>query len=221
MTLAPGANMQFFAGWLRDVREAGSKAPRRDISIEARDAALAIVLRLTLVDTLIFAQDGLQIAVQAEGIVIDELNAGSEPALPSPYRIGVGTTSAADDAQRVLGGNLTTSLLEQRFVKPDGSETIHYVPGATRASRAKLGQVEPSLGVRRWIEDSLQQDPREVYKPVTVRFVDQQTGDVIPFKTFTRALLSRITLINPLALNQGFVTGLVDLELQPETVTVP
>jgi hypothetical protein len=218
MSVADPAAVNFFALWLRDVQTAGSKAPRRDIRIEAFDADMNLRLRATLVDSLVFAQDGAQVGVQATALVVDIL-AGPVGAGPAAFQVGIRTSTNVADAARVRGGTLSTMLVEQRVSDPKGTTEIRYIPGVTKASRAVVAGLAP-LAVSRWITDTLDQNVREMYQDVAVKAVDGE-GAVSAFKTFRRALLGRITIFNPLSTENGFVSGLVDLELLPETITVP
>jgi hypothetical protein len=221
MTLAEPAGVTFFANWFRDVREGGAKAPHRDIRLEAFDAAMQLKLRVTLADSLVFAQEGAQVGFQPTSLVVESLD-GPTGGAPGAFQVGIRSTSNLVDAARVRGGTLTTTLVEQRVSSPKGSLEIRYVPGITKASRAMVAGLAPDIAVRTWITRTLEQDPRELYQNVnvTVKAADE-VGGLTDFKTFERALLSRITLFNPLSAEDGFVSGLVDLEMQPETVTVP
>jgi hypothetical protein len=219
MGLADSAGVTFFANWLRDVQQAGPKAPRRNIRLEAFDADMNLKLRATLLDSLVFAQDGAQVGVQGTALEVDLLNPPAS-APPAAFGVGIGSPGNPVDAARVRGGTMTTTLLEQRVFDPRGIGEIRYIPGVTKASRAIVAGVVPELAVRMWILRTLEQSARDLYVDVTVTRVDEQ-GAATPFKTFRRALVSRMTLFNPLSAKNGMVSGLVDFEIQPETVTVP
>jgi hypothetical protein len=219
MSVADPAGIAFFSTWMRDVQLGGTKAPRRSIRLEAFDASMNLVLRAVLQDSLIFAQEGAQIGVQAAALVIDLLDTPPGGA-PGAFRVGIDSTSNLVDAARVRGGTLTTTLLEQRVSNPKGGSDIRYIPGVTKASRAVVAGLVADLPVRTWILRTLEQDPRGAYKDVVVKAFDQE-GALNGFKTFTRSLVSRLTIFNPLSVENGFVSGLVDIELQPETVTIP
>jgi hypothetical protein len=219
LSVTDPAGVNFFALWLRDVQTAGSKAPRRDIRIEAFDADMNLRLRATLLESLVFAQEGAQVGVQATALAVDIL-AGPVGAAPGAFQVGIRSATNPADAARVRGGTLSTTLVEQRVSDPKGTTEIRYIPGVTKASRAVVAGLAPALAVSRWITDSLEQNVRELYQDVAVKAVDGE-GAVSALKTFRRALLGRITIFNPLSTENGFVSGLVDLELQPETVTVP
>ena len=218
MSLADQPGVTFFAAWLRDVQLGGSKAPRRNIVLEARDADMNLTLRVTLENSLVFAQEGAQFGVQPAALVLDSLDApvGGAPA----FRIGINSTTHLADAARVRGGTLTTTLVEQRVFDPKGTEEIRYIPGVTKASRATIAGLAPDVAVRTWLLRTLEQDVRAAYNDVIVKAFDEN-GALNGFKTFRRALISRITLFNPVSTENGIVSGLVDVELQPESVTIP
>jgi hypothetical protein len=219
MSLADQPGVTFFASWLRDVQLGGSKAPRRNIVLEARDADMNLTLRVTLGNSLVFAQEGAQFGVQPAGLVIDSMDAPVGGA-PGAFRIGINSTTHLVDAARVRGGTLTTTLLEQRVFDPKGTEEIRYIPGVTKASRATIAGLVPDVAIRTWLVRTLEQDARAEYNDVIVKAFDEN-GALNGFKTFRRALISRITLFNPVSIENGIVSGLVDVELQPESVTLP